>query len=221
MASTSPNRPSGAKPSRYLSGANWNGQSQLYAFNASNAVAAYKYDVVSFDSTNRSLALTDAYMPALPNVQTVASDITTAVQRGVVVGFLVEPEFNMTVTASLGLLYRVASTKRYAQVVDDPNVIYTIQENAQGYTSTTSNAINKSAGTAYTAGSTITGVSGMQLKTSDVQTAAARPFRILRYTQTVDNFNWVAADNPSYAKYDVMLANSDLYGQAAMTTFGA
>lgn len=221
MPSFNPNRPSGAKPSRYSNGTDWNGQTTMYAFSASNAVAAYKYDVVSFDTTNRSLPLTDLYLPGLPLVQTVASDITTAVQRGVVVGFLAEPEFNMSVTASLGLMYRVASTKRYAQVVDDPFVIYTIQENAQGYTSTTANAINKSAGTAYTAGSTTTGISGMQLKTSDVQTAAARPWRILRYTQTVDNFNFVAADNPSYAKYDVMLANHDVYGQAAMTTFGA
>jgi hypothetical protein len=221
MASTSPNRPSGAKPSRYLSGADWNGQTNMYAFNASNSVAAYKYDLVSFDTTNRSLALTDNYMPALPNVMTVASDITTAIQRGVVVGFLVEPEFNMTVTASLGLMYRVASTKRYAQVVDDPFVVFTVQEEAQSYTSTTANAINKSAGTDYIAGSTTTGVSGMTLKSSDVQTAAVRPFRILRYTQTVDNFNWVAADNPSYAKFDVILSSNDLFGSAAMTNFGA
>lgn len=221
MPSTNPNRPSGAKPTRFYNSSDWIGESKLYGFSASNAVAAYKYDVVSFDTTNRSFALTDNYVPGLPLVQTVASDITTAIQRGVVVGFLPEPLFNMTVTASLGLMYRVASTKRYALVVDDPFVIYTIQENTQGYTSTTANGINKSAGTAYTAGSTTTGVSGMQLKTSDIQTAAARPFRILRYTQTVDNFNFVAADNPSYAKYDVLLANHDIFGQAAMTTFGA
>ena len=221
MPSLSPNRPSGAKPSRYLNGDDWNGQFQLYGTSTSNAVAIYKYDLVSFDSSNRSLALTDNYAPALPLVAAVASDITTATQRGVVVGFLPEPEFNMTVSASLGLMYRVGSTKRYVQVVDDPFVIYTVQENAQGYTSASNNGINKSAGTAYTAGSTTTGVSGMQLKTSDIQTAAARPFRILRYTQTVDNFLWAAADNPSYAKYDVLLANSDLYGTAAMTTFGA
>lgn len=221
MPSVSPNRPSGAKPSRYLNGSDWNGQTQTYAFNASNAVAAYKYDLVSFDTTNRSLALTDNYMPALPNVMTVASDITTAIQRGVVVGFLPEPEFNMSVSASLGLMYRVGSTKRYAEVVDDPFVIYTVQEAAQSYTSTTNNAINKSAGTAYVAGSTTTGVSGMTLKSSDVQTAAVRPFRILRYTATVDNFNWVAADNPSYAKFDVLLSSNDLFGSAAMTNFGA
>lgn len=220
MPSLSPNRPSGAKPSRYLNGTDWNGQFQLYGTSTSNAVAMYKYDLVSFDSTNRSLALTDP-LPALPLVAAVASDITTAVQRGVCVGFLPEPEFNMTVSASLGLMYRVGSTKRYVQVVDDPFVIYTVQEEAQSYTSASNNAINKSAGTDYVAGSTTTGVSGMTLKSSDVQTAAARPFRILRYTGTVDNFLWVAADNPSYAKFDVLLANSDLYGTAAMTTFGA
>lgn len=221
MPSVNPNRPSGAKPLRYLGGGDWNGQTQTYAFNASNSVAAYKYDLVSFDTTNRSLALTDSYLPALPNVMTVASDITTAIQRGVVVGFLPEPEFNMSVSASLGLMYRVGSTKRYAEVVDDPFVIYTVQEDAQSYTSASNNAINKSAGTYYVAGSTTTGVSRMTLKSSDVQTAAVRPFRILRYTQTVDNFNWVAADNPSYAKFDVLLSSNDLYATAVMTNFGA
>lgn len=220
MPTTNINQPMGFRPLRYLSGADWNGQFQLYAFNASAGVAAYKGDVVSFDTTNRSLALTDAYYPALPNVVTVASDITTAVQRGVVVGFLPEPEFNMSVSASLGLMYRVASTKRYAQVIDDPSVIYLAQENGQSYTTAANNAINKTVGTAYTAGSTTTGLSGTQLKSSDVQTAAARPFRILRYSPLVDNFGWVAADNPSYAKMEVMLVNTDM-GPYTMANYGA
>jgi hypothetical protein len=222
MATSNPNRPQGFRPLRYLSGADWNGQAQLYSFNAANAVAAFIYDICSFDTTNRSLALTDNYQPALPNIQTVASDITTAIQRGVIVGFLPEPEFNMTVTASLGLKNRVASTKRYAWVIDDPFVVYQIQENGQSYTSAASNAINKTVGTLYTAGSTTTGVSGTQLKSADVQTAAARPMRVLRYSPDVNNFGFVAADNPSNAKFDVLLVNSDLFASASpATNFGA
>lgn len=220
MATSNINQPMGARPVRHINGINWNGQTQLYAFSTSNNVAAYKYDLASFDTTNRALALTDSYYPACPLVQTVASDITTAKQRGVIAGFIVEPDFNMSVTASLGLMYRLASTKRYAWVCDDPWVIYTVQEDGQSWTSTTTNAINKTVGTAYTAGSATTGVSGMQMKSSDVQTAAARPFRVLRYTETVNNFDWTASDTPTYAKFDVLLTNSDLFN-AAMTNNGA
>ena len=95
MATTNVNRPSGFRPLRYRNGSDWNGQFSLYQFSASNSVDAYIYDLVSFDSTNRTGALTDRYSPGLPFVAAVASDITTAAQRGVLVGFLPEPEFNM------------------------------------------------------------------------------------------------------------------------------
>src|SRR5690606_28539633 len=99
--------------------------------------------LVSFDSTNRTDVLTSKFMPGLPFVGSVASDITTAAQRGVVVGFYPEPEFNNTNTASLGLMYRVGSTYRWGRVVDDPDVIFSAQEDAGGYTSASNNFIGK------------------------------------------------------------------------------
>lgn len=198
------NRPSGFRPLRYRNGSDWNGQCNMYAYSASNSVASYIYDLVSFDSTNRTNSLTDPFMPGLPFVGSVASDITTAAQRGVVVGFLPEPEFNMTVTASLGLKYRVGSTLRYGMVIDDPDVIFEAQEEAGGYTSASNNFIGKAIGTDYVAGSTTTGVSASTIKSSDSQTAAVRPWKVLRFVPRVDNFNFTAAENPTYAKYEIL-----------------
>lgn len=218
MATTNTNRPMGFRPLRYRNGADWNGQSQTYAFSASNSAACYKYDLVVFDSSNRTDSLASSYMPGLPFVASAAADVTTAAQRGVVVGFLPEPEFSMSGTASLGLMYREASTHRWANVVDDPNVIFEAQEEAGGYTSASNNFIGKVIGTDYVAGSTTTGVSAATIKSADSQTAAARPWKVLRFVPKPDNFGFAAADNPTYAKYEILPFNWDLSLAYAATT---
>ena len=219
MASTNVNRPNGFSASRYLDGSPFNGQTEAYAFSASQANNAYIGDMVQIDDTNRSTALTLNYLPGVLFIKPVVSALTTGVFRGVIAGFVPEPDFNQTATASLGLKYRVLSTARYAWVVQDPGVIFTAQEDGQSYVSASDNALNRTSDVAYTAGSATTGVSGAQLDSSDVQEAAARPWRYLRYTQRPDNFGFVAADTLSYAKFDVLMANSDLV-QAVATQYG-
>lgn len=222
MATTNVDRPSGFKPLRYRNGADWNGQSQTYAFSASNSAACYKYDLVVFDSTNRTDSLVDSFMPGLPFVASAAADVTTAAQRGVVVGFLPEPEFSMSGTASLGLMYRVASTHRWANVIDDPDVIFEAQEETGGYTTASNNFIGKAIGTDYVAGSTITGVSKATIKSSDAVTNAVRPWKVLRFVPRPDNFGFVAADNPTYAKYELLPFSWDLnLAYAASTSSSA
>lgn len=219
--STNANRPRGFVPNGYIGGAKWTGEVSLYAFSASDATgAAYKGDVVQFDSTNRTLALTDIYRPALPLVKPVVAGVTTTAIRGVIAGFLAQPEFSNSATASLGTMYRATSTKAYVLIADNPLVTFEVQEDGNSYTSASSNAVNKTADVAYTAGNTSTGVSGAQLDSSDVQTAAARPFRVLRYNPRVDNFGFASTDTLSYAKFDVVIANSDLV-QATATQYGA
>lgn len=209
----------GFRPARYLNGSKYNGQNELYAFSASQANNAYMGDMVQVDTTNRSTALTDPYAPGILFVQPVVAAVTTTPVRGVIAGFVPQPEFNQSSTASLGLRYRQLSTARYCWVTQDPHVIFECQEDGNSYTSTTSNGLNKTTDIAYTAGSQLTGISNAQLDSSDFQTAAARPLRALRYTQRPNNFDFTASDSLSYAHFDVLIANSDLV-QAVATQYG-
>ena len=219
MASTNTNRPNGFRASRYLDGSPYNGAVEAYCFSASQANNAYIGDAVQVDDTNRASALTDRYLPGVQFIKPVVAAVTTTAIRGFIAGFVPEPDFSMSATASLGLKYRALSTARYAWVVHDYHVIFTGQEDGQSYVSATNNALNRTADIAYTAGSSTTGISGAQMDSSDVQEAAARPLRMLRYTQSPDNFGFVAADTLSYAKFDMLIANSDL-AQATATQYG-
>jgi hypothetical protein len=208
MANSS--HPFGFRPSRYLDGSPWSGKSQAYAFSASQANNCYIGDVVAFDATNRSTALTDPYLPGIPLILPKVAAMTTAVFRGIVIGFVPQPEFNQTTTASLGLRYRVASTARYGWVVEDPAVVFQVQETGNSYTTAASNGLNQTADISYTAGSTVTGIAGVALDGTTFQTSAVMPWRAVRYSQNVDNFNFTAADASTYARWDVIIANSDL-----------
>lgn len=210
MASTNINRPFGFRPVRNRNGSPYNGMSVLYGFSSSQANNAYVGDLAQFDSTNRTVALTDAYAPGIPFAKPVVAAVTTTAVRGVIVGFVPQPDFNMSTSASLGLMYRVASTARYGWIVDDYNIVFEAQEDDNDYVSSTDNSVGKTGDIAYTAGNQTTGISKAELDSTDFQTASARPFKVLNYTQRPDNFGFVAADTDSFAKEDVMIINSDL-----------
>ena len=208
MTTTNVSRPTGLKPSRFLKGAKWNGQSQLYAFAAAQANNAYVGDLVQFDDTNRATAITDVYAPGIPLVKPVVATLTTNAFRGVISGFVVQPEFNMTPTATLGLYYRVLSTARYVFVVDDIDVVFQAQEKGNAYVTALDNGVNKTTDITYVAGSALTGQSGVYLNTPAA--SGVKPLRINRYSQLPNNFGFVAADTDSFAQMDVTIANSDM-----------
>ena len=209
MANT--NRPFGLRPAGYVGGAKWNGEQSLYAFSASNSTGpAFIGDLVRFDSTLRTLALTDAYKPACPLVIPVVAALTTTAFRGVIAGFVPEPEYSNSATASLGLMYREDDTKRYVWVVDNPLTVFEAQEDGNDYVSASDNSVNKLSDIVYAVGNTTTGISGVMLDSSGITTGGVLPFRVLRYSGRVDNFNFAAGETNSYAKLDVLIANSDL-----------
>ena len=202
------NRPRGLLPSRHLHSGEYNGQVHLYAFSASDSTGpAFKGDLVVADASHNATELTDPYAPGIPLVSPVVAALTTNYVRGVIAGFVPQPEYNMTVTASLGTMYRLDDTARYVWVVDDYMTIFEAQQIGNGWTTGTANSVNASADIDYTAGSTITGISGVQVAASST---GQLPLRVLRYTQRVDNFNFTASDTNAYAKLDVMLFASDL-----------
>lgn len=202
-------RPWGFRPTAYIGGAPWNGEAHLYAFSASDSTGpAFVGDVVQFDATNRTLALTDVYAPGCPLVKPVVAALTTAAFRGVVVGFVPEPEYNNSATASLGLMYRLDDTKRYAHVVDNPLVLFDVQEQVNSYTSASNNAINKVGDVAYVSGNTTTGISKCEI--GGIATGAVLPFRVFGFARNPDNFNFSASDAATNAHYQVLINNTDL-----------
>lgn len=116
------NRPSGYTPEQYLNGASWNGQARLYAIAASYGTALYIGDpVISAGSANAD------------GIPTIAIAGTTGGVRGVIIG-LGKYEGLMANPSNLDITYRPASDPAawYAMVVDDPNVLFSVQEESNG-----------------------------------------------------------------------------------------
>jgi hypothetical protein len=116
------NRPSGFTPVQYLNGAAWNGQARIYSIAASYGTALYIGDPVISAGTSDANGL-----------QGVALAAATGAVRGVIIGL--SKYYGMVGNPSnLDITYRPASDPSawYALVVDDPNVIFEIQEESNG-----------------------------------------------------------------------------------------
>lgn len=114
------NRPSGFTPHSYLNGAPWSGQARIYCIAAAySAAAIYVGDPVI------SAGSADAF-----GTPTIALGAATGALRGVVVGLGTSPTF-MGNAGNVDITYRPAAAQSqdwYAMVVDDPNVLFEIQE---------------------------------------------------------------------------------------------
>jgi hypothetical protein len=117
------NRPSGFTPVQYLNGAPWNGQARIYSILAANTSGfAIGDPVISGGSSDAN---------GIPNI---ALGAATGALRGVIVGLGTKPNL-MANPSNLDSIVRPAaaqSTDWYAMVVDDPNVIFSIQEESNG-----------------------------------------------------------------------------------------
>ena len=117
------NRPSGFTPVQYLNGSAWNGQARLYSIAAAYNVALYIGDpVISGGGADAN------------GVPTITLGAATGGLRGVIVG-LGTAEGLMANPKNLDITYRPAAaqaTDWYAMVVDDPNVLFEIQEQSNG-----------------------------------------------------------------------------------------
>jgi len=117
------NRPSGFTPVSYLNGAPWTGQARIYSIAAAYATALYIGDpVITAGGADAN------------GVPTIALAAATGGVRGVIVG-LGTKEGLMANPSNLDITYRpgaAQTTDWYAMVVDDPNVIFEVQENSNG-----------------------------------------------------------------------------------------
>lgn len=142
------NIPTGLKPVRYLSGAPYSGAANTYFVPASDSTAIYRGGLVKLAGS------ADA-----TGIATVTGNVSTGNPVvGVVVGVV-------PVTAD-STIYRAASTDRYVTVADDPNLVFEIQEDAVGGALAAADVGNVADIIGFTGGSTITGLSSMQVDTS-------------------------------------------------------
>jgi len=193
MANTS--RVQGARPTKYLNGAAWNGQANLYFIPSGDGTATFVGDFVKLDGTGDPTA-------SGGNNLGVPSCIIAATNQavvGVVVAF-VPNQVNLNSPQ-----YRVGSTGRYCWVVDDPNVIFEIQ----GSNGTPAiGDVNANANIAVGSGSTTTGQSGATLDIATLAATATFMLRIVGFSQRADND--LSTGNTANAKYLVKINNHQL-----------
>ena len=172
----------GMKPVRYLSGAPYNGACNEYSVPSSDTTAAiYIGDPVKLAGG----ADTDG-------VATVTIATSTNVLVGVVVGV-------RAVTRD-SKIYRENSTTRYVQVADDPNLVFEVQE-VSGGTALTAAAVGLNANWTGSSGSTVTGLSNIEVNNATEATAATLDFQLLGLAKRTDN------EFGEHAKWEVRLNN--------------
>lgn len=140
----------GLTPARHISGAPWNGAVVKCYISAAYATALFIGDPVLLSPTLAEKDVTGLY----PTINKSAGTAGTLV-RGVIVSF--EPDRD-----DLTKIYNPASTEGYAYVCMDEDVVYEIRGDGGGTPSKVfpgQNAVM----IATTAGSTVTGLSGMNL----------------------------------------------------------
>lgn len=173
MANT--DSPFGLIPKMYLNGASWNGKYNVYYVPATDGTAIFKGDAVKLAGS----ASPDGIYPTV--TQAAAADTTIV---GVAIGFGTRPDLMFDID-NLSRNYRPASTAMYVAVVDDPDVIFEVQEDSDGG-ALTANDVGNNADIVVGAGNTTTGQSGMEIDSSDKKTATAQ-LRILRLSNRSDN----------------------------------
>jgi hypothetical protein len=185
-------KPSGLKPVKHLNGNPWNGKYNIYSIASGNGTATFVGDLVTMDGTADA---TGKY----PGVkQTVADDDTIV---GVAIGFGTTPDL-IANPDSLVTRHRPASVLRYVAVVDDPTVIFEIQEDSV-VSALTITEVGCNADVVVGSGNTTSGISAMELD-SDNAAADAADLRIMRVVDRPDN------ELGNHCKWEVMI-NTHIY----------
>ena len=183
--------PAGFRPVKHLCGASWSGKTNVYYIPATDGTAMFIGDAV------KSAGSADA----TGKYPTVAQAAATNAIRGVIVGFGTHPNL-MANPDNLQMKYRAASTAMYCLVVDDPFVIFEIQEDSVG-NSITADMVGLSTDIVVGSGSTITGKSAMELDSSDTATAAGQ-CKLLNIARREDN---ALGDN---CKWEVLIVEHEM-----------
>lgn len=184
-------RTRGLRPVKYQSGAAWNGQVNEYVVYSGEVSGLWIGDLAVLDGTADTLG-----RPGVEQLVNAVSGPTI----GVVVGFAANPN-NLNIGGSFRNS-NATTDNRIVYIVDDPNVIFEIQADSAmdfadvGYYADITVSI---------AGSTTTGLSGMELDASSVIIASTSTDRLLLLIQAStmgdnevsnDSGKWLVKINP-------------------------
>lgn len=194
---SSVSRPNGFTPVKHVSGAPYNGQTNVYFVPSTDGTAIYVGDLVKFAGSARDPS-------GVPTVTRAAAGDAVV---GVVVGMMysgIGDVQNVPPVTSLDLpVYRAASTNRYVLVADSPDLIFEAQTSA----ALTAADVGLNADIAATAGSTTTGTSAEVVDMATKATTATLQLKIVGWPQRPDNN---LAD--TYTRAYVMINNHQLKG---------
>ena len=172
------NAPRGLVPVRYFSGAPYNGAANIYFVPATYGSAIYPGDPV-IGVTNSEDAGS-----GIPTVQLASAGSNNYIQ-GVMVGIAPGGEPQIAVTRDLPV-YHPASTAGFILVADDPNLLFSVQEDSNGG-ALAAGAAGRNVNLVSGAGSATYGTSGWQLQSSSLNTTNTLQMRILRLLEQADN----------------------------------
>ncbi len=179
-------RPFGLRPVRYMSGQPYNGAANPYYLPSGYGTAMFIGDPVILTGTSNTAAVRTQgahyNIGTLNEVNKVTlADATTAAHRpiGVIVGFA-------PLSSNPDAKWNPASTERVCFVADDPRLIFEIQAN--GAIPAASMGLNGFLIQDHQ-GSTVTGLSGLELDTTGTapQADASNPLLIWRAVNREDN----------------------------------
>lgn len=164
MANTS--RVNGFKAFQYLDGTPYNGKVGQYYVQAADGTAIYVGDMVLLDGSGSTAGI---------------ASVTKATAAGAVIGPVVGKVIDPTNLNTPQ--YRAASTAAFVYVADSPDLLFEVQSSA----SLTATAIGLNANLVDAGGSTITGTSGETIDATSVTTTTTAQFKIVGFTQRIDN----------------------------------
>lgn len=211
MAFVNPNKPAGLTPVKYLNGAKWTGGGNIYAILSTDTNAYSQGDLVTLTGTGDASGV-----PGI-TLYTEGTGPVTGVLIAVGVGS--GPTGLGGIGAGAGgpyinpnnlALVQAPATKTqnyYALVVDDPNVIFEVQETGTD-TNLTQTCLGNNAPILYAAPATGVYVSGTMLNNTGVTTTSTLPLKILSFAQRADNhFSTSPTTGGGYQKWWVLLNN--------------
>lgn len=172
-------RPQGLVPVKMITGAPYNGQVSTYMVDNANATALFIGDLVKQVNTGSGAAGETVFGQDVEGLMHVVQAAAGDAVIGVVVGFSPDQD-------NLMRRHRAASTDRLVYVVDDPNVIFEIQE-VSGGTPLAAADVGLNANVVVGTGSSTTGLSAMELDNSTENTTATLQLKILGLSPRPDN----------------------------------